>query len=139
MSLGVDPPTVRTGEIGKRGGVALAISIPVNVAVLWTVITLDLTASTAAFDYPSAVVLTAVGVVGATAVYWLLARRSATPDETFVRVAVVVLLLSFLPNVALYASGGATLGEVVTLMSLHLPPAAACIASLTGRLSGRRR
>ena len=139
MSLGVDPPSVSGIEIGKRGGIALVASVMVNLAVLWAVITLGVTASTTAFDYPSTVVLTTVGVVGATAVYWLLARRSAAPDVTFVRIAVVVLLLSFLPNVGLYVSGEATVGEAVTLMGLHVPPAVACILSLTGRLVGQGR
>lgn len=139
MSLGVDPPTVSTAEIGKRGGVALVASIVVNIAVLWTVIALGLTASTEAFDYPSTVFLTTVGVVGATVVYWLLVRRSAAPDETFVRVAIGALMLSFLPDVGLYVGGEATLGEVVTLMILHLPPAVACILSLTSRFGGRGR
>lgn len=139
MSLGVDPPAVSGVEIGKRGGLALVASVVVNLAVLWAVITLGVTASTTAFDYPSTVVLTTVGVASATVVYWLLARRSASPDRTFVRIAVVVLLLSFVPNVGLYVSGEATLGEAVTLMALHLPPAVACVLSLTGRSVGQGR
>ena len=73
----------------------------------------------------------------ATVVYRLLYRVSANPDGTFVRVAIVVLALSFIPDLAVSLfDDEATAPAVGTLAVLHIPPALVCVASLTGQLTG---
>jgi hypothetical protein len=53
----------------------------------------------------------------------------------FTRVAVVVLLLSFVPDVLLLqADPAATVPAVIVLMVMHVVVAVVCVASLTGRL-----
>src|SRR5918998_6224770 len=67
---------------------------------------------------------TAVGVLGAVIVFALVARFSRRPVRLFRRIALVVLLLSFLPDLSLlliaspYA--GTTAQSVVVLMLMHV-------------------
>ena len=127
---GVDGVTIL-----KRGIVALVLGLLANFAIVQSVFTFELTGSTENIEFWSTTILTTVGVVGATAVYALVARRSARPNRLFVRVAVVALVLSFLPNIGLILSpDGPATDEVIVLMSMHIPPAVTCVASLTGRL-----
>lgn len=121
--------------LAKRGGIALILSLVVNYTLLTVVLQLELVASYEHLAYPPVTVWTTVGVVGATIVYGLLHRWSDTPDRTFVRVAIAVLLLSFIPDGALLVyDEAATVGAVTVLAILHIPPAVACIAALTGRI-----
>ncbi len=69
--------------------------------------------------------------------YGLLTRRSATPDRTFVRVAAVVLVLSFAPNIGLALFDDAvTTSEAVGLMALHVPPAIVAVLALPDTFRG---
>lgn len=107
------------------------IALAVNLALGWIALSQGLVASTEFFRYPGIVVWTVLGIVGATAVYGVLTRRSPTPDETFVRVAVGALLLSFVPNVGLaFAVEAITTSEVIGLMALHVPPAVVAVLAL---------
>ena len=76
---------------------------------------------------------TAVGVVGAVVVFALVARFSSRPITLFRRIALAVLLLSLLPDVAMLFSGepGATPAAVVWLMMTHVVAAAISVALLT--------
>jgi hypothetical protein len=118
----------------RRGALAVVGSAAANALLLTLVLATDLVAPFMALSYPPVVFLSAVGALGATGVYALLARRSETPDRTFRRVAVAVLLLSFLPDVGLYlADPAATLGVVLVLMFMHVVVAGVSVAALTGR------
>ena len=66
-----------------------------------------------------------IGAFGAIGVYALIRRFSATPNRTFVIVAVIVLVLSFIPDLAIRGVttgpfGGATAGAIATLMVMHV-------------------
>lgn len=98
-SSGVDAVTT-----AKRGVVALVLGLLVNFAIVQSVFTFDLTGTTEDIEFWSTTILTTIGVIGATAVHALIARRSSEPNRLFVRVAVVALLLSFLPNIGLILS-----------------------------------
>lgn len=75
--------------------------------------------------------LSAVGVAGATAVYWALSRYLTDSDRTFVRVAAVVLLISFVPDIALLAvDPAATPLAVIVLMVMHVVVAVASVGTL---------
>jgi hypothetical protein len=76
---------------------------------------------------------TVIGVVGATVVRLALAGSPAG-GIWFLRVALVALVVSWLPDVALLVwpmYKGATLASVGTLMAMHAVAAAVCILVLT--------
>lgn len=70
--------------------------------------------------------LSAVGAIGATAVFAGFVRYANRPGRTFVRIAAALLLVSLLPDVALLSNDpAATVAGVVVLMALHVVAAAA--------------
>jgi hypothetical protein len=116
----------------------LAIALAVNLALGWLALSQGVVASTEFFRYPAIVVWTLLGTVGATVVYGVLTRRSATPDRTFVRVAAVVLVLSFVPDVGLaLTADSVTTSEAIGLMALHVPPAVVAVLALPDTPLGR--
>ncbi len=127
------------GALTKRGVTAYVPALAVNLVLAWTLLRFELVGSTEFLQYPPIVLWTTVGVVGATIVYGVLTRRSEAPEETFVRIAVAVLLLSFLPDIglALFVDS-VTASEAIGLMTLHVPPAVACIVLIPGRITARR-
>lgn len=130
------PPTART--LATRGAGMLAIALAVNLALGWLTLSQGFVASTEFFRYPAIVVWTLLGTIGATAVYWVLTRRSATPGQAFVRVAAVALVLSFVPDVGLALNAdGVTASEAIGLMVLHVPPAVVAVLSLPDTPLGR--
>jgi hypothetical protein len=129
--------TVTTKSVGVRtlainGTVAVVGSVLVNAALLAVVLATDLVPPFMALSYPPVVFLSAVGAVGATLVYGVLARRGGNYDRTFRRVAVAVLVLSFIPDIGiLVGDPAATLPAVLVLMVMHVTVAAVCIGVLT--------
>ncbi len=80
------------------------------------------------------VVFTVVGVLGAVAVFALVARFAREPVRLFVRVAFVVLLLSLVPDVLLLLAGsvpGTTVAGVLALMAEHVATWAIAVGTLT--------
>ncbi len=81
--------------------------------------------------------LTSVGALGAVGVFAALRRVSDRPEALFRRIALIVLLASFVPDLWLLSEGasgafpGATPAGVATLMLMHLLAAAAIVWSLT--------
>ena len=122
----------------KRGGIALVLALSVNLALGWLFLSAEIPGSTEFFQYGPIALWTTLGVVGATAVYSFLTKRSGTPNRGFALIAVVVLVLSFLPDLglALFVDD-VTNSEAVSLMVLHVPPAFICVAILTGWLFNR--
>jgi hypothetical protein len=121
--------------LARRGALALVVSLVVNAALVFVS---DLAAVAPGLDplsYGPVVLFTTLGVVGAVVVYAALARFSANADRTFTVVAVVVALLSLIPDATFVPTlpGATTLGAVV-LGVMHLTTAAACIAFLTDRV-----
>jgi hypothetical protein len=81
-----------------------------------------------------------VGVVGATAVFALLGRFTQRPIRWFWIISVVVLLLSFIPNIVMLVANtlpGTTVAGVVGLMITHVVAAAAAVGILIG-VAGER-
>ncbi len=118
--------------IVRRGAVALGGSIVGNLLVLaFALVTLG----SGGFD-PLAVgpvtVATAIGVVGAVAVYALFVRLFAErADRRFVAIAAVVCLASFVTFVEAATIPGATTGRLAALGAMHVVPAVVCVAALT--------
>jgi len=78
---------------------------------------------------------TVLGVVGATLVYAFMRRKQADLGRRFVRVATIVLLLSFIPDVLIYfveipGFTGGTIAGVIALMLLHVTTAAIAVPLL---------
>lgn len=127
-------PQDRVGlrTVALRGLAATVLAPLANAALLWAVLATDAARPFEPLQYGSVTLFSALGAVGATLVYGWLVRRSATPDETFVRVAAVVLLLSFLPDAALlFVDPAATVPAVVVLMAMHVVVAWVCVGVLT--------
>jgi cytochrome bd-type quinol oxidase subunit 2 len=118
--------------LASRAAVATVLAGAVNAALVAGATAAGVGEGFRAVSYPPVLFLTVVGVVGATLVYALLLRRSRAPRRTFVRVAAAVLVLSFLPDLALLAlDPAATVGGVVVLMLMHVVVAAASVGVLT--------
>ncbi|WP_138007733.1 DUF6069 family protein [Halalkalirubrum salinum] len=133
MSISNHTP-VPIGTLVTRGLGALVIALLINFVLGWIALSQDLIGSTAFFRYPAIAVWTSLGIGGATVVYGLLSQRVATPDRTFVRVAAAVLVLSFIPDIALlFASESVTTSEAIGLMALHVPPAIVAVLTLPER------
>lgn len=119
-------------ELGLRGISAVVLSLLVNWLLLGVVLFTDLVSPFDPLNFIPVTLLTAAGAIGAVIVYALVDRRSSTPDRTFAVVAVVVLLLSFIPDFALLAlDDDATVGAVLVLMVMHVTVAVICIETLT--------
>ncbi len=126
---------VETKELAKRGGIAVVLSVVANLVVLQAVLAPELVQGFEPLNVGPVALFSVLGAVGATVSYGVVDRFSEAPDRTFVVVAVVVLLLSFVPDVLMLQSDpAATAPAVAVLMVMHVVVAAACVASLTGRL-----
>jgi len=129
---------IRGRPLAVRGALALLAAVVVNAALVWVVGAVDLAPGFRALTYPPVVFLSAVGALGATAVYALLGRFVDDVDRTFTRVAAVVLVLSFVPDLGLLVGDpAATVPAVVVLMGMHVVVAVASVAALVGRVSLR--
>lgn len=114
-----------------RGGLALVLAVVVNVLLVIGAQALEIAPGFQPISIQPVVLFSSLGVIGATAVYWLLRRYAANPDRTFVRVAVIVLVLSFVPDFALLVSDpAATALGVIVLMIMHVVVAAASVGLL---------
>lgn len=114
-----------------RGAVATALSLLGNLGLVVLADALGVAPDFQAIAIPPVAFLTTLGAAGATATYVALGRFTADPDRTFRRVAVAVLVLSFLPDLALLAvDDAATVAGVVVLMAMHVVVAGVCLALL---------
>ena len=122
----------------RQGMLALAVSLAANGALVFGSGIAGIAPDLDPLNYGPVVLFTSLGVVGATLVYAALDRFTDRPDRTFTIIAVVVALLSLVPDAVFVPQlpGATTLGAVV-LAVMHLTTAAACIVFLTD-LPGRR-
>jgi len=122
--------------LAKRGVVTLVLGLVVNLSLLTVVLRLGLAAEYDSLAYPPVALFTTFGVAGGTAVYAVLSWRVERFNRLYVRIALAALVVSFVPNVAVFVSDdAATVGVTVATASLHVPPATACIGVLTGWLT----
>jgi hypothetical protein len=80
---------------------------------------------------PGVASLTIIGMIGATLVFGWTARAQADPGRRFVSIAAAVLVVSWLPDLFIWATRvfpGTSTAGVLSLMTLHL--VAACCAVL---------
>lgn len=118
-------------SIPVRGGLAVVVAVLANVVLLRGVDALAIAPGFQALTIPPVAILSTLGAGAATVVYWLLDRYGSDPDRTFVRVAAGVLLISFIPDIALLRfDPDATPSAVVVLMVMHVVVAAVSVGLL---------
>jgi len=123
--------TTRSPSVPVRGGLAVVLAVLANVVLVVGVDALGIAPAFRAVTIPPVAFLSALGAVGATVVYWLLGRYVSDANRMFVRIAAGVLLLSFVPDVALLAiDPAATPLAVVVLMAMHVVVAAVSVLAL---------
>lgn len=111
----------------------LGLSMIGNAVLLALVQALEVAPDFRALSFPPVLFLSAVGAVGAVAVYWVLDRRVDQPARTFRRIAAAVLVVSFGPDLALLAADeAATIPGVIALMLMHVVVAAVAVGVLVG-------
>lgn len=129
--------TIPDGEpdgvtVAIRGAQAIVIAAIANTFLLSAVLLAGVVDPFEPLEYTSVIVLTALGVLGATLVYWLLVQWKPNPDQYFVWIAVVVLLVSFIPVIGLLLRDpAATIRGVAVLIAMHSVAAAVSIGLLT--------
>lgn len=127
---------VQIGRLWWTGLLAAVVATIGNIIVqMVTEALFTIPASFPPFDIPRIALFSVIGVVGATIVFGLLGRFTERPIRWFWIVSVVVLLLSFIPNIAMLTTGalpGTTVPGVVSLMVMHVVAAAAALGVLIG-------
>lgn len=91
-------------------------------------------------QFTSALPATVVAVTGALIVFALLSRQSQQPVRLFRRIAVVVLIISIIPDLLLPFTGwfaDTTLPEVGFVLLMHVATALLCIAMAPRLLASR--
>ena len=84
------------------------------------------------------IVFTFIGVLGALIVYAVIGRFARQPIQLFRRVALVTLVVSFIPDILMLITGfnpGTTAANVAVLMLMHVVAWAIAVGMLT-RLAG---
>ena len=111
-----------------RGIAAVVLSVVVNAGLVSLAVAAGIAPGFRPLAVAPVAIFSAVGAIGALVVYLALGRFTASPDRLFRAVAVVVLLLSFVPDVALlFVDEAATVAGVVVLMMMHATVAAICV------------
>jgi hypothetical protein len=122
-------------QIAIAGVIAALISLAGN----WLVIALTI----GFYDIPSAfaplhidrvTIFTILGVAGATGVFAFLARNRYDPTRLYWIISAIVLVLSFIPDIAMLFTDfiqGATIPGVVSLIVMHIIAAAASVSMMT--------
>jgi hypothetical protein len=127
-------------RIALATAIALIIAVPLDLAIE----AFARQAFSVSPDFPpfqgSVAPYSAGGIILAGVVYAVLRRVVPDSDRVYVRIAIVVLVLSWIPDVALLFINepGATVPAVASLMVMHAV-AAAVVVTLLVRIAGRAR
>jgi len=128
VSVDAQRRSLRSRPLWLRTGLAVALSVAANAALVLLATAVDLAPEFRALTLPPVVTLSALGAAGAAVAYLILRRISDRPDRTFRALAAVVLVVSFVPDVGLLvADPAATVPGVLLLMVMHVVVAAACV------------
>src|SRR5918997_4071065 len=136
---------VSLGRLALVGAVAVAVAVVVNVVIRTVAVSvLGIGEGFLPLGVGPTVFFTVVGMTGAVVVFGLILRFAQRPVRLFRRVALVVLLVSLVPDVLMLFSGsmpGTTVAGVITLMVEHVASWAVAVGVLTGSVGeegGRR-
>ena len=134
-SGGLERGGVSLGRLAFVGAVAVAVAVVVNVLIRTVAVSaLGIGDGFLPLGVGPTVVFTVAGMVGAVVVFGLILRFARRPIWLFRRVALVVLVISLVPDVLLLFSGsipGATVASVGTLMVEHVASWAVAVGVLT--------
>ena len=86
-----------------------------------------------ALSTPAVAIGTIVGMIGATLVFAWVARTQPDPRRTFVLIATAGLVVSWLPDLAIWAAAvfpGTTTTGILSLMALHVVAAGFAVGTL---------
>lgn len=128
------PERVSLKRLLWAGPLAIVAAVVANFIVrALALAVLNIPADFMPLQSPAFLPFTVVGLLGAILAFAIIGRVSKRPVRTFQIVSVVVLILSFLPDIGLFATGapGATLPAVVVLMLMHVVAAAIVVWVLT--------
>ena len=135
LSGGVAGSGVSLGRLARVGAVAVAAAVVVNVLIRTVAVALfGIGEGFEPLGLGATVVFTLVGMTGAVVVFGLILRFFRRPVRLFRRVALVVLLVSLVPDVLMLfldSVPGATVAGVVTLMVEHVASWAVAVGVLT--------
>jgi uncharacterized membrane protein YozB (DUF420 family) len=110
----------------KIGLVAAGVSAVANLVLLFaTKPFMDVPDSLVPMTPPAVIIWSLIGALGAIGVFALVRKSSAHPQKTFMAIAIVVLVVSFLPDIVLVnvtegPFGGASWGAIFVLMIMHV-------------------
>lgn len=130
----VSPTNGQWAALGALAAVVAAVAVLIVQAVainLWP----DIALFKPLDSYPRSALFTIIPAFIAAALFAWLARRRAEPERTFLTIAVVVLLLSFIPDYILPVPNRTFLASSVAAF-MHLIAAAAIVTVL---IAGYRR
>ncbi len=127
-------------SLGRATLKALVVAISATLAVWWLAVTaLDIPAEFPPLAGPAPTIFfTVIGTLGAAGVLGIVRRRATHPAAAFRRIALMALVLSFLPGLWLLSGSGsgvfpgATSTGVGVLMVLHMVAALSIVWGLTG-------
>ncbi len=133
------PERIASGRLLKVGALAIVASVVANLIIrIIAVSVLGIGNGFPPLSWGPPIVFTIMGVLGAIIVFAIIARFSKRPLRLFRIIALVVLVLSLLPDLGLLSANampGTSLGSVLTLMLMHITAGAMTIWLLTTRTS----
>ena len=126
---------VSLGRLARVGVVAVAVAVVTNILIRTVAVSVfGIGEGFLPLGVGPTIVFTAVGMTGAVVAFGLILRFARRPVWLFRRVALVVLLISLVPDVLMLFSGltpGVTVAGVVTLMLEHVASWAVAVGVLT--------
>ena len=124
MSLTTTPKEVDSSRIWLGGLVTIVLAVIGNLILVWLAkMLLPIPAEFEPLQLVRVSIFTIIGVLGGVIVYAVLANRANHPIRTYQRVAWIVLILSFIPDIAMLFVDfmpGATVTAVIILMLTHV-------------------
>ena len=129
---------ISVGSAWKRllvvgGGLALVAAVANVVIAMALRNVLGVPTAFQPLSTPGVAGFTIIGMIGATLVFAWVARTQPHPRRTFVLIASVGLIVSLLPDLAVWAMGvfpGTTAAGILSLMVLHVVAAGFAVGTL---------
>lgn len=127
---------VDAGRLLLVGGMVVLLTTAINLLIAsglraW----LQIPAAFTPLGAPAVATVSVAGMAGSVIVFAWLARTRPRPERTFVSVAAVALVLSWLPDIAIWVTSvfaGTTTAGILSLMSLHVVAAVIAVGLLAG-------
>lgn len=146
LSGGMGKSGVSLGRLARVGALAVGLAVVVNVVIRTVAVSLlGIGEGFLPLGVGPTVFFTVAGMVGAVVVFGVMLRFARRPVRLFRTVALVVLVVSLVPDVLMLFSGsmpGTTVAGVITLMVEHVASWAVAVGVLAGSVGeeeGERR